>query len=130
MTIPLQSSRCDVLIVDDEVVLAATIARSLTRDGMDVRSAHSGSSALHVVESYRPRVALLDYRLPDMTGVELAAKLHALLPELSIILMSGMVNDGGDVTLENIGIKVFVNKPVPLAPLKQAVRRLLSANRG
>jgi hypothetical protein len=43
--------------------------------------------------------------------------------------MSGMVNEAGEVTLGDIGIKVFVNKQVPLAPLKQAVPRLLQSKR-
>jgi DNA-binding response OmpR family regulator len=65
------TARCNALIVDDEVGLAETIASSLTRDGINVRTAHSGSSALRVIQSFQPRVALLDYRLPDMTGVGL-----------------------------------------------------------
>jgi DNA-binding NtrC family response regulator len=127
MTTTLQSAQCDVIVVDDEVTLSETITRSLARDGLDVRSAHSGSSALRAVDSCKPRVAVLDYRLPDMTGVELATRLHAIVPHLAVILMSGGVGDVPQATLKAANIKVFVNKPVPLAPLKQAVRRLLQA---
>jgi DNA-binding response OmpR family regulator len=127
MTVPIQPTRCDVLIVDDEVMLGDAIARSLTRSGFNVRTAHSGSSALRLIDSCEPRVAILDHRLPDTTGVELAARLRERLPEVAVILMSGAVSDVDQEQLKKAGIMVFVNKPVPLAPLRQAVQRLLQA---
>jgi two-component system, OmpR family, response regulator len=116
---------CDVLVVDDDILLGDTIARALTRVGLEVRTAHSGSSALHVIGSSRPRVIVLDYRLPDMTGLQLAQALQQHLPDISIVLMSGMVDYIDRPTLEKAGIKVFITKPVPLAPLRQAVVKLL-----
>ncbi|HTR83554.1 MAG TPA: response regulator [Reyranella sp.] len=116
---------CDVLVVDDDVMLGETIARSLSRNGIRTRAVHSGSSALKVLEKERPRVAVLDYELPDTTGPELAQKLHEALPDISILLMSGAIGHVDRKTLEQCGIKVFLNKPVPLAPLNQAVMRLL-----
>jgi DNA-binding response OmpR family regulator len=120
-----RAAACDVLVVDDDVAVGDTIARYLRRHGIAARTAHSGTSALLALATDRPKVAVLDYELPDTTGVKLAAELKALLPELQTILMSGAVPDVERRTLEASGIKVFVNKPMPLEPLRRAIAGLL-----
>ena len=84
----------------------------LHRNGVAARTAHSGSSALQIMATDRPKIAVLDYQLPDTTGVKLATALKALVPELHMILMSAALADVERRTLEAAGIKVFVNKPV------------------
>ncbi len=123
------ASQCDVLIVEDDVVQAEEMAAYLARAGLSVQIAHNGAAALPLAEQLRPRVALLDYNLPDLNGVELAEAVRALLPEAAIIMMSGRIEGLAELTLEKIGISVFVNKPVPLAPLRQAVQRLVKTGR-
>lgn len=118
---------CDVLIVEDDVLQAEEMAGFLARAGLDVRSAHDGTVALRYAPQLRPRVAVLDYNLPDTNGVQLAAQLRAVLPDTAIILMSGRIEGLSEQTLREIGITVFVNKPVPLSALRQAVLRLVQS---
>jgi len=117
--------RCDVLLVEDEVDLGALMGSYLARGGLDVRTAHSGSSALRLLENVHPQVAVLDFRLPDMNGVELSQKIIQVVPDLRIIMMSGAIDSLEQEMLKKIGIKVFVNKPVPLKALLRAVLQLL-----
>jgi DNA-binding response OmpR family regulator len=123
------ASQCDVLIVEDDVVQSEEMAAFLARSGLTVQTAHNGSAAIPLAEQLRPRVALLDYNLPDLNGVELAEAIRALLPDTAIIMMSGRIEGLAELTLEKIGISVFVNKPVPLGPLRQAVQRLVKTGR-
>ena len=50
-----------------------------------------------------------------------------MLPDTAIILMSGRIEGLSEQTLREIGITVFVNKPVPLSALRQAVLRLVQS---
>ena len=118
---------CDVLIVEDELSLAETISQFLIRGGLRVRTAHGAASALRSASIAPPRVAIIDYQMPGMNGLDLAAKLRAELPTLQIILMSANDLHFDRATLDNAGVKVFVNKPMPPGPLRQAVMRLLQA---
>jgi len=118
---------CDVLIVEDELSLAETISQFLTRGGLRVRTAHGAASALRTAGIAPPRVAIIDYQIPGMNGLDLAAKLRGELPTLQIILMSANNLHFDRGTLEKAGVKVFVNKPMPPGPLRQAVMRLLQA---
>jgi CheY-like chemotaxis protein len=116
---------CDVLLVEDDVRLSDVISTFLARQGLVVRSAHSGSSALRLLDRFRPRVAVLDYQLPGETGLDLAKVLRERFRDLPIILMSGSVDCIARETLHGAGVKAFVSKPVPLPALHRAVRQLM-----
>jgi DNA-binding response OmpR family regulator len=119
--------KCDVLIVEDEKIQCEEMADFLTRGGLSVRTAHDGAAGIRAANMEPPRVALLDYNLPDMTGVQVAQRLRALFPETAIMIASGRIEGLSEQTLKDIGITVFVNKPLPLGPLRQAVLRLARA---
>jgi DNA-binding response OmpR family regulator len=121
--------RCDVLIVEDNMMQCDEMADFLSRADLRVAKAYNGAEARDQARLYEPRVVLLDFNLPDMTGVQLAEILRALLPSAAILMMSGRIDGLSEQTLEKLGITVFVNKPVPLGPLRQAVLKLVISSR-
>ena len=80
-----------VLVVDDEPVIRAYVARALTLAGFEVAVAAGGREALRLVveDHVRPAVVVTDIEMPGMTGIELAARLLALRPTLRIVMMTG-----------------------------------------
>ena len=80
-----------VLVVDDEAVIRAYVARALTLAGCEVAVAANGKEALRLVaeDRVRPSVVVTDIEMPGMTGIELAARLLALRPALRIVMMTG-----------------------------------------
>jgi CheY-like chemotaxis protein len=80
-----------VLVVDDEAVIRAFVARALTLAGFEVAVAADGPEALRLVaeDRVRPSVVVTDIEMPGMTGIELAARLLALRPALRIVMMTG-----------------------------------------
>jgi DNA-binding response OmpR family regulator len=117
--------QCDVFIVEDDVAQVEEMADFFTCGGLAVDVAHSGGVALRRIAALRPRVALLDYNLPDTTGTQLAQRIHTLLPETAMIMMSGRIEGLSERILGQLGITVFVNKPLPLSALRQAVMKLV-----
>lgn len=96
---------------------------------LEVRMAYDGTTALRQAAEHLPRVVLLDFNLPDMSGIQLAKKLRAILPNAAFIMMSAHIDGLSERTLQEIGIAVFVNKPVPLGPLRKAVLMLVDEPR-
>jgi CheY-like chemotaxis protein len=80
-----------VLVVDDEPLVRAYVARALTLAGMDVAVAADGREALRLVADgrVRPNVVVTDIEMPGMTGIELTARLLALRPTLRVVMMTG-----------------------------------------
>ena len=122
-------SQCDVLIVEDDPMQCIEMQGFLSRAGLNVETAKDATTALTRARFTRPRVLLLDYNLPDMTGIQLAEQMRAALPNAAILMMSGRIDGLSEKTLAELGITTFVNKPVPLAPLRQAVVKLVQASR-
>jgi len=116
-----------VLIVEDDVDQCGEVAGYLGRADLAVQMAYDGASALRQATQHLPRVVLLDFHLPDMTGLELARQLRAILPKAAFIMMSGHIDGLSERTLQEVGIAVFVNKPVPLEPLRKAVLKLVDS---
>lgn len=79
------------LLVDDEESLAQNLAEALTSAGHEVVVSHTAADAL--AQNRRVRTAVLDVRLPDATGLELARHLRARDPAVQILFISGYGDD-------------------------------------
>ncbi|MBZ5590229.1 MAG: response regulator [Acidobacteriia bacterium] len=71
------SARLSLLLVDDDAATRAVLARTLTRDGWEVREAENGRVALERFEECRPTLVLLDLMMPEMDGFEFVEALRA-----------------------------------------------------
>ena len=119
------ASLTDVLIIEDDPTQAEELACYLRRARLKVEATVSGSLAIHTVARLRPKVALIDYNLPDLDGVTVAERIKRLSPGTAMILMSGRIDGLSDLTLASIGIFTFMNKPVALGSLRSAVLKLI-----
>lgn len=81
-------TRARILVVDDEPAMLRSVARIL-EGSYDVASAPSPSAALTALPVFKPDLAIVDVRMPEMDGFELMARLKAQRPDLDLILMTG-----------------------------------------
>src|SRR5262245_22410786 len=65
-----------VLLADDDRLILATLSRGLRRAGFTTVEAASGAAALHVCLQAPPAIAVLDYNMPDISGLEIARALQ------------------------------------------------------
>jgi two-component system cell cycle sensor histidine kinase/response regulator CckA len=84
-----------ILIVDDEPSVIEVVGRMLDRDSLNILTASSGSDALQRSREYPHEIHLLltDFRMPRMSGMELATKITSERPGLKVLMMSGF-SDG------------------------------------
>jgi CheY-like chemotaxis protein len=78
-----------VLIVDDECVIADTLALILNKSGFETRAVYSGETALEAAIALRPNVLISDVMMHGMNGIDAAIRISAHLPGCRIILFSG-----------------------------------------
>lgn len=83
------ANRPVVLVVDDESVIADTIAEILKRSGYAAITAYDGEEALESALLMPPELLLTDVMLPGMSGIELAMQVRRIFPECKILLFSG-----------------------------------------
>lgn len=82
-------SRRSILVIDDEHIIADTLALILANAGFQPHVAYDGVSGLEIARAKKPEIVLSDVILPGMNGVELATKIRQILPGSRIILFSG-----------------------------------------
>jgi CheY-like chemotaxis protein len=66
-----------VLLVEDHALVAEVTAEFLRGAGLDIRIADSGNAALVTAMAFRPDIVLCDFRLPDMSGLDVAERMRA-----------------------------------------------------
>jgi PAS domain S-box-containing protein len=115
-----------VLLVDDNVDAADSLAAWLELTGHDVRIAYSGPAALEVAVGYRPTIVLLDIGLPGMDGHEVARLLRQT-PELENVWLIALTGYGQKADLhlsQEAGFDHHLVKPADPQTLKALLARL------
>ena len=103
-----------VLIVDDHLDAAESLAIILSTEGYEVRTAGDGADAYAVIECWRPRVALIDLDLPSMSGLDLARRTRALEfgDQLLLAALTGYGRESDRESSRQAGFDVHLVKPV------------------
>jgi DNA-binding NtrC family response regulator len=81
-----------VLIVDDEQMIADTLAQILNASGFEAKSVFSGEQAVPAAEVFRPEIVLTDVIMRGISGIEVAIAVSKLLPDCRVILFSGQAS--------------------------------------
>ena len=82
-----------VLVVDDEHVIADTLAIILSRAGYNASAAYSGAQAVDLARAEKPDLIITDViMLPGMSGIEAAIRVREFLPTCKILLFSGQAS--------------------------------------
>ena len=116
----------NILVIEDEAALAKNIARFFEQLGHDVEVAHDGAAGLKAAQRLMPDVAIVDYQLPGMDGLEVIRALRRIDDNLRPIMVSGHANVAVAVEAMKVGSFDLLTKPVPLASLQAVVERALS----
>jgi len=78
-----------VLVVDDEQVIADTLAKILDLNGYEATAVYTGTSAVESARSLEPDLIISDVIMPDMDGIQAAIRIRSFLPDCKILLFSG-----------------------------------------
>jgi two-component system cell cycle sensor histidine kinase/response regulator CckA len=117
-----------VLVVEDEAVLRAAIARAIGRQGLEVLCAEDGLRALDLLagpEGEDIGLIISDIRMPGLDGVMLAERALALRPGLPVLLVSGYADAPGRGRLAELEVG-FLAKPFALSDLLARVEAMLA----
>jgi PAS domain S-box-containing protein len=119
-----------VLVVDDNVDAAETMALLLDALGYKSSIAHGGLSAIEAVKAHDPDVVLLDIGLPDLSGYEVAKRLRAeMINPPPLIAITGYGQASDRETSFEAGFRAHLTKPVDIDKLTALLEHLLESSR-
>ena len=117
------SQMLDVLIVDDSSDTLEMLSLMIRRRGHEVRVAQTASAALEAAREKAPDVVLLDFGLPDFSGLELARRLRDAGLERSVLIaVTGQSRDSDRQAAVAAGCDDFVSKPLGRKVLDQILK--------
>ncbi|AFZ02177.1 response regulator transcription factor [Calothrix sp. PCC 6303] len=111
-----------ILLVEDEVKLARFIELELTSEGYEVRVANDGITGMTLARESPPDLAILDWMLPGLTGVELCRRLRATGSKIPIILLTAKDEVSDRVAGLDAGADDYVVKPFSIEELLARIR--------
>lgn len=118
-----------ILVADDAAMLRVLVCRSLNEH--DTIEAVDGNEALDLARQHRPDIAILDWMMPGLTGVEVARQIRAepTLADTQIIMMTARSGYDSQDQARAAGINHFITKPIMPRQLSILVDRILSSRR-
>jgi len=110
------AKKFNILIVDDENVIADTLVVVFSKDGFDARAAYSAEHANSFAPEWVPDLAIIDGCLPNISGISLATQLKTACPACHIILFSGKTDTSDVSRISKQGGYNFVVHAKPSPP--------------
>jgi CheY-like chemotaxis protein len=120
-----------ILVVDDNPVNARLVSYLLTARGYQIRVAASAREALEVLETFHPRLILMDLQLPGMDGLSLTRQLKAApaTRDITIVALTAYAMKGDAERAREAGCDGYITKPIDTRTLPATLAGYLEQSR-
>jgi len=118
-------SATNVLVVDDDIAVCRILHRMLSDEHHEVQISQSVADALAAIEIKAFDVFVMDYKLPDGTGLDVAEQIRSNGSEAAIILISGYDPSSVALRAEKLRVSDIIEKPFSRATICEAVEKAL-----
>jgi two-component system nitrogen regulation response regulator NtrX len=115
-----------ILIGDDDPSICQILGKMLTGQGYQVLEAHSGNEGLQLFSENEPALVLMDLTMPDLDGIEAAAKMIARKPLIPVVLITAYGTIAKAVEATKLGVYDFLEKPFDRDRIIVTVRNALA----
>ncbi|MFA4015080.1 MAG: hypothetical protein RUDDFDWM_000153 [Candidatus Fervidibacterota bacterium] len=117
-----------ILIADDEVLVRQVIKQVLQSEGYDVIEAKDGKEAVELVRNEKPDLLIIDVRMPVMDGMQACRIIREFdepIRSIPIIILTAIDTVLGRRLSAELGIEMYLTKPISLKELRQRVKELI-----
>ena len=114
-----------VMLVDDTEHVRRMLRNMLELDGFSVvGEAGNGPDALATIDAAGPDVVVIDYKMPEVDGLETAARIRSKRPDQVMILYTAFVDPDLETRARDVGVSVVLGKVEGLESLEREITRL------
>lgn len=117
------------LAIDDDRSILEYFRATFARSGLDLDVADTGTEGLARFNSHRPDVVLLDLDLPDLTGLEVYRRMHAVDARVPTIFLTGSGDTDSAIEAMRLGAFEYLLKPLSFQSLREVVARAAEVSR-
>jgi len=126
----MNSSKNNILIVDDEPDIRELIEYSLKKEGYQVRIAENGKEAIAMAKAQVPDLIILDIMMPEMDGIE-ACRVMRTMPEFKntfMVFLTARSEEYSEIAGFNVGADDYIAKPIKPRILVSRINAILRRN--
>jgi two-component system sensor histidine kinase/response regulator len=124
-----KSERERIVVIDDEYAMRLSCRQILSKSGFEVETFEDGAKGLEGVAKLRPSLAIVDLKMPGMSGLEVIPRIHEIDPEIIIVVITGYATISTAVDAMKAGAYDFLPKPFRPDELRIIVNRGLERRR-
>ena len=117
-----------ILVADDEESIRWVLSKSLSKSGFIVDLASSGTEALGLVRQHSYDLAVLDIKMPGITGLDLLSRFHEERPEMLVVIMTAESSMANAVEAMKRGAYDYITKPFDLDALDAIILKAQKAS--
>ena len=121
--------KATILVIDDEDIMRKSCCRVLNKDGYRTETAEDGDSGLQKIREIKPDLALVDLKMPGMSGMELLEKIRGIDPNIVSVVITGYATIESAVESMKRNAYDFLPKPFTPDQLRIITRRGLERRR-
>jgi two-component system phosphate regulon response regulator PhoB len=116
-----------VLVIEDEEAISQLLAYNLQKEGFTVATSADGDEALIALDEEKPDIVLLDWMLPNVSGIELCRRMRArsATRDLPVIMLTARGEEEDRVRGLDVGADDYVTKPFSMSELVARMRAVL-----
>jgi len=114
------------LVIDDDPQTLTLVADALQRDGLEILTAPDGELGFELFVEHRPKIVLLDYMMPKMTGLEVLDRILSADPAANVILITGHYSTESAIQAIQKGACDYLTKPLDLQRLRDRIGSVLT----
>jgi two-component system cell cycle response regulator DivK len=119
-----------ILIVDDNAVNLKLVRVLLAKEGYETRTASDANEALSILQTFTPRLILMDIQLPGMDGLQLTKQLKAdeRTKNIVIVALTAYAMKGDEEKSKAAGCDGYITKPIDTRTMPATLRAFLDAS--
>jgi signal transduction histidine kinase len=117
------------VVIDDDRAMRISCQKILSKAGFRVETCETGSAGLEAIASLKPALAVVDLKMPGISGMEVIARVHEIDPRIIIVVITGYATIDTAVEAMKSGAYDFVPKPFSPDELRLIVNRGLEHRR-
>jgi signal transduction histidine kinase len=118
-----------IVVIDDDYAMRLSCRKILSKSGYEVATFEDGMEGLDGISRVRPDLVIVDLKMPGMSGMEVIARVHAINPDIVIVVITGYATIDTAVEAMKSGAYDFLPKPFAPEELRLIVRRGLERRR-
>jgi len=121
----ISTKKVKILLIDDDEMFLTMLGNILEEEGYEIIKSTTGKDGIEKAKRESPDIVLVDFNLPDSSGLEISKKIYEFSPDISIIMMTGHTDLQIVISAMRQNLQDYLIKPINIEELKISLNKAI-----